>query len=278
MDLPHGVRLGVLADPALGSMLLMHTIMNCAGRATAQAWSDAHAGAPEADHTNATLRESCVQLCATALQREWEWVSLGSKPQRRQRYFPVASSNFSMPEVTYADALRRPTPTHPKGDSTKMDRDKTQQPAQPTERPIDILPCDRPSDVQLRQQADTILAMEKNLQLLQERVASLETKFDEVLAILRRQDQLAVRPSVAQQREETAIVQKPASATDSWFSARRCLTAKSKRAVGRVPAAAAEAGGGPATPSTAVVVADLLPGSPVTPPAKRQSQETPKPP
>jgi Asp/Glu/hydantoin racemase len=89
-----------------------------------------------------------------------------------------------MPEVTYADALRRPTPTHPKGDSTKMDRDKTQQPAQPTERPIDILPCDRPSDVQLRQQADTILAMEKNLQLLQERVASLKTKFDEVLAII----------------------------------------------------------------------------------------------
>ena len=279
LDIPHGVRLGTadVLDPQ--SMLLMHTIMNCAGKTVAQAWSHAQAAKPEDRNTNPTLRDYCIHHCAAELRREWEWALLSKQPNRQQRCYPAKTSNFRMPDSSYADAVRRPATTHPKGDSSKVDRGKVQQPALQTKRPVDIPPRDSPiSEGQQRQDADTMLTMKKDLQLLQERVASLESKLDELVAILRRREQPAPGPDVPQQREETAIARKkPANpARESWFSPRNCLTPKSKRATGRAPAAAAGAGGGAATASTAVVVAGPSAGSPVTPPAKRQSKGTAK--
>lgn len=272
VDMPHAVRLGITTDPPPGSVLLMHTIMNCAGRETAQAWLRATRDG------SALPREACVQLCVAALRREWEWVLLQKNHHRRQRCFPAKTSNFSRPEVSYSDAVRRPPNQHRRRQSTKptrVEQGEVHQPKPPLERPVETPPNQRQ---QQQQHTGAVPTPDQRgeLQLLWERLATMEAKLDSVITMLKQAGYEHQSDAGEDQHAET-VPGSPVATSRVRLQARNVFSPMAPVLADHTPRAGARCAGEVAHAQTPSARRGNTGGSPITPPAKRKSKGAPQP-
>ena len=270
VDIPHAVRLGATSDPPPESVFLMHIIMNCAGRETAHQWLRA------ASDGSALPREECVQLCAAALQREWEWVLLQKNPHRRERCFPAKTSNFSMPGVHSSDAARRPPNKHRRSQSTnqtRVEQGEVQQPKPPLERPEETPPTQHQ---QRRQHPGAVPTpdLREELQLLRERLAMMEAKFESMINLLKQAGYEHHTRSGKEWSAEATESGSPGATTETWFQGRRAF---SPLRPGRTPQTEAGRAGEVAQAQATPVRRGNKGDSPSLPPAKRQSVGVPQP-
>ena len=271
VDMPHAVRLGITTDLPPGSVFLMHTIMNCAGRETAQQWLRA------TNDGSAPPREACVQLCVAALRREWEWVLLQKNPHRRKRCFPAKTSNFSRPEVSYSDAIRRPANQHRRRQPTKptrVEQEEVQQPKPPRERPVETPPTQQQQQQQQHPGAVPTPDLREELQLLRERLAMMEAKFDSIITLLNAAGYEHQGEPGEDQAAETTVPGSPVAIARARLHPSSFLSPLRPAPVARADAGCAGEAGETQTLSAR---RGNTGGSPVTPPAKRQSKGVPQP-